>query len=162
MPALKNARREKLAQALAKGMSATDALAEAGYSDPRNSTRLTKNDEVAARVAELQTKVVEKVISAVSFDAADMFRELANDIRLAQQAGDHKAAIDGRKFMLRAFGYEDHPTLTHEHVRQSKIEVGAPKAPQEPDKPGEQAPEPANMNRFGEALKRYAGGGAKK
>ena len=40
---------------MAKGKTATAAMATAGYSDPRNSTRLTKNDEIRRRVEELQS-----------------------------------------------------------------------------------------------------------
>ncbi len=56
MPILTNSRREKFAQEFAKGKSATEAMREAGYTDPRNSTRLTKNDEVRRRVKELQNR----------------------------------------------------------------------------------------------------------
>jgi len=60
MPVLRNAKHEAFAQALAKGKSATDAMAEAGYSDPRNSSRLTKNDEIARRVEEIRSRISEK------------------------------------------------------------------------------------------------------
>jgi phage terminase small subunit len=60
MPVLRNAKYEAYAQALAKGKSATEAMEAAGYSDPRNSTRLTKNDEIARRVAEIKDRVAEK------------------------------------------------------------------------------------------------------
>jgi phage terminase small subunit len=56
MPILSNPRHERFAQELAKGKSATEAMEEAGFKDPRNSTRLTKNDEIRARVAELQER----------------------------------------------------------------------------------------------------------
>ena len=46
MPILRNPRHEKFAQEIAKAKTATAAMAAAGYSDPRNSTRLTKNDEI--------------------------------------------------------------------------------------------------------------------
>ena len=60
MAALKNPRRERLAQELAKGKTKTEAMQVAGYSDPRNSTRLTNNDEIARRVDELQERVAKK------------------------------------------------------------------------------------------------------
>ncbi len=55
MPILKNARQERFAQDLAKGMSATEAYEKAGYkpSGP-NAGRLTKKDEIVKRRAELQ------------------------------------------------------------------------------------------------------------
>ena len=46
MLVLRNPRHEKFAQEIAKAKTATAAMAAAGYSDPRNSTRLTKNDEI--------------------------------------------------------------------------------------------------------------------
>lgn len=57
MAALKNTRHERFAQELAKGKSQAEAYAEAGYtpSEP-NASRLTRNDKVQARVAELQDR----------------------------------------------------------------------------------------------------------
>lgn len=60
MPVLKNAKHEAFAQALASGRTATEAMEAAGYSDPRNSSRLTKNDEIAKRVGEIKARVAEK------------------------------------------------------------------------------------------------------
>jgi phage terminase small subunit len=55
MPALENPKHERFAQGLAKGKSQAEAYADAGYkpSEP-NASRLTRNDKVQARVAELQ------------------------------------------------------------------------------------------------------------
>jgi phage terminase small subunit len=61
MPILSNPRHEKFAQSLAAGKSATEAMADAGYADPRNSTRLTKNDEIRARVDELLDRAAANV-----------------------------------------------------------------------------------------------------
>jgi phage terminase small subunit len=57
MPALSNPRHERFAQALAKGKVQAEAYADAGYkpSEP-NASRLTSNDKVRARVAELQER----------------------------------------------------------------------------------------------------------
>ncbi len=60
MAPLPNRRREAFALELAKGKSASEAMRAAGYADPRNSTRLTKNDEIADRVAELRGRASEK------------------------------------------------------------------------------------------------------
>lgn len=60
MPVLTNPKHERFAQELAKGKSATEAMEAAGYGDPRNSTRLTKNDEIRKRVDELQGNAAEK------------------------------------------------------------------------------------------------------
>jgi hypothetical protein len=55
MAALSNAKWERFAQGLAKGKTQADAYADAGYkpSEP-NASRLTSNDKVQARVAELK------------------------------------------------------------------------------------------------------------
>lgn len=57
MPALSNAKHELFAQALAKGSTQAEAYALAGYapSEP-NASRLTSNDKVQARVAEILGK----------------------------------------------------------------------------------------------------------
>ena len=62
MPVLKNARHELFAQNLAKGMSATEAYAKAGYKpNGPNAGRLTKNDEVRKRVAGLQGSTAKQI-----------------------------------------------------------------------------------------------------
>jgi phage terminase small subunit len=62
MPVLPNQRHEAFAQALAKGKSATEAMTAAGYrTDRGNASRLTANDSIRSRVAELQAKVAKKV-----------------------------------------------------------------------------------------------------
>ncbi|HEV7415020.1 MAG TPA: terminase small subunit [Tianweitania sediminis] len=72
MPVLKNARHERFAQELAKGKTATEAMKAAGYSDPRNSSRLTKNDEITRRVDEIKSRVAEKA----EWTAADRLQAL--------------------------------------------------------------------------------------
>ena len=60
---LKNPRHELLAQALAHGMSAEAAYAEAGYkADRGNAARMTANDSICDRVAELQTAAAETAV----------------------------------------------------------------------------------------------------
>lgn len=78
MPVLDNQRHEAFAHALARGLSATDAMKEAGYSDPRNSTRLTKNDEIAARVAELKAMAAERVVVDREWVLAKLVENAAN------------------------------------------------------------------------------------
>lgn len=67
MPALSNQRHELFAQALAKGETQADAYAAAGYkpSEP-NASRLTSNDKVRARVAELQEKAASRTVITVA------------------------------------------------------------------------------------------------
>ena len=60
MAILKNARHERFAQNLAKGMSATAAYEKAGYKpNDQNAARLTRNDEIRSRVAELMAPAIE-------------------------------------------------------------------------------------------------------
>jgi hypothetical protein len=67
MPVLDNARHERFAQALAKGMSATDAYTKAGYSGDRTAaSRLSTNVNVQARLLELKTKSAEKTVLTVA------------------------------------------------------------------------------------------------
>lgn len=57
MPALENPKHERFAQELAKGKTADEAYAEAGYKPDRgNASRLTANDNVKTRVAEIQER----------------------------------------------------------------------------------------------------------
>lgn len=57
MPALTNPKHERFAQLLAKGKGQAEAYAEAGYapSEP-NASRLTSNEKVQERLAELQER----------------------------------------------------------------------------------------------------------
>lgn len=83
MPALANPRHERFAQETAKGLSASDACRAVGI-DPRNSTRLTKNDEIAARVAELK----ERSASNVMLTREWVLEQLIENATKAKEAGD--------------------------------------------------------------------------
>ncbi|WP_425087781.1 terminase small subunit [Stappia sp.] len=74
MPALKNARHEAFAQALAKGASAADAYVQAGYKASRSAaSRLSANVNIEARVSELVQRIAEKA----EWSAADRLRTLS-------------------------------------------------------------------------------------
>ena len=61
MPVLKNTRHEAFAQALAKGMTATDAYTGAGYKGDRTAaSRLSTNVNVVSRVDQIKNRVAEK------------------------------------------------------------------------------------------------------
>lgn len=80
MPSLANPRHERFAQELAKGKSATEAYAEAGYEESRSSaSRLLTNANVQARVAELQ----ERAAAKTELTVATITERL---IRIADQA----------------------------------------------------------------------------
>ena len=89
MPILANARRECFAQALAEGRSATEAMEIAGYGDSRNSTRLTKNDDVRRRVAELQAGGAARAEVTV----ATLVQELDQAREMAVERGQASAAV---------------------------------------------------------------------
>ena len=85
MPALANPRHERFAQELAKGKSQSEAYQSAGYepSEP-NASRLTRNDKVRARVAELQARAVENVLLSREW----VLEQLVDNATKAKQAGD--------------------------------------------------------------------------
>lgn len=57
MPVLSNAKHERFAHGIAKGLSQTDAYTEAGYKGDRTAaSRLSTNVNISKRVAELQGK----------------------------------------------------------------------------------------------------------
>jgi phage terminase small subunit len=83
MPAITNARHEKFAQELLKGATASDACRAVGI-DPRNSTRLMKNDEILRRVAELQERAAANVVISREW----VLEQLVDNAKLAKAAGD--------------------------------------------------------------------------
>lgn len=85
MPALANARHERFAQELAKGKSATEAYAEAGYEESRSAaSRLSANVNVQARVAELK----ERAAANVSLTREWVLEQLVDNAAKAKEAGD--------------------------------------------------------------------------
>ncbi len=89
MPALPNARHEKFAQELSKGKTATEAYAIAGYKpDDGNAARLTGNDSIRTRVAELQSASSLRVEVTI----ASLIQEAAAIQQAAQADGQYAAA----------------------------------------------------------------------
>jgi hypothetical protein len=88
LPAKLNSRQERFAQNLAMGMSKAKAYVEAGYRpDPGNPTRLTENDRVQKRVAELQKRAAIDTgitIQSITADLTDVVKEAS---ALPQSAG---------------------------------------------------------------------------
>lgn len=94
MPALENQRHELFAQALAKGKSADEAYAEAGYKPNRgNAATLKANQNVIARVSELQERMAYK--SEITIERIEQMliedREFAREVK---QAGAARAATE--------------------------------------------------------------------
>jgi hypothetical protein len=135
MPVLPDARYEKFAQCLAKGDTAIKAYTDAGFKPHRpNAARLSTNDNIKTRVAEILGATAKQVQDELVWDAKSIFKRILRRAEAAAAAGDHKAAIDAEKFIAECFGYKDSPTLTHEHVN-GKPMMPVERQPQEGEKP---------------------------
>lgn len=89
MPVLRNHKHEAFAQALAKGMSASEAYVAAGYKESRSAaSRLSTNVNVQRRVTDIKAKVSDKA----EWSAADRLRSLKT-IHDAQLKKDPRTAI---------------------------------------------------------------------
>lgn len=85
---LKNARHERFAQERLKGASVEEAYALAGFRPHSgNAARLSGNESVRARIADLQARAAEKA----EITAADIARQLDEDREFAK-ANKHSAA----------------------------------------------------------------------
>ncbi|GGD43371.1 terminase small subunit [Aureimonas glaciei] len=90
MPALSNPKHELFASSLAKGMSATDAYAKAGYKPNRShASRLVANGNVRKRVAELQRRAAGRAKVTIQ-TIAD---QLDEDRNFAREQGNAQAAM---------------------------------------------------------------------
>ena len=86
MPVLKKARHERFAQAIAKGKSATEAYAEAGYKGDRTAaSRLSTNVNVVARVKELQSEGAKRALVSIESLTAEL--EEARQLAMADEKG---------------------------------------------------------------------------
>src|SRR5512135_903969 len=100
MPVLKNPRWERLAQELAQNKTATEAMQLAGYSDPRNSTRLTKKEEIRRRIDELQSRGAERAevsVASLLAELEDARQKASNldQLSAAVRAIEAKATVSG-------------------------------------------------------------------
>lgn len=105
MPALENARHERFAQELAKGKTQEQAYIDAGYEPDAarfNASRLITNDNVAARVAELQERAAIKVELTLS----DIIQEIeqARIAALAAETVQASAAVSASKAKAELLG----------------------------------------------------------
>jgi hypothetical protein len=88
VPVLKNPKRERFAQELAKGKSQIDAYETAGYRpDSGAAARLSGIISVRARVAELQAAKADRVVELTAIDRATVLNELA---KIAMAGLDHE------------------------------------------------------------------------
>jgi hypothetical protein len=107
VPVLKNARHERYAQGLAKGISASKAYVAAGFKkNDGNAVRLKGNEKVAARVAELQSRAAEKTVVT----AADIARQLDEDRAFARKQKQSAAAVSATMGKAKVLGliFEQH------------------------------------------------------
>lgn len=101
MPILPNPRHESFAQALAQGKSASEAYVEAGYQpNDGNAGRMNRNEQVRARVAELQEKAAERAVVTVE----DIARQLDEDRQFARQNGSAAAAVSATMGKAKVLG----------------------------------------------------------
>ena len=94
MAILKNARQEKFCQELSQGKTQEQAYAAAGYKKLRqNASRLMTNALIRERVAELQSRNVEKQDAVVEITTARLVA-MAEEARvLAMELGQPAAAV---------------------------------------------------------------------
>ncbi|MEN6549147.1 MAG: hypothetical protein ABFE07_24145 [Armatimonadia bacterium] len=90
MPILSNARHERFAQELAKGKSATEAHAAAGYKPNRgNASTLSNEQSILNRVAEIQGRTAIRA----EVTAASLIAEAEEVRQKAMEAGQFAPAI---------------------------------------------------------------------
>jgi phage terminase small subunit len=92
LPALTNAKHERFAQELAKGRTQAEAYEAAGYapSEP-NASRLTSNDKVAKRVAEIQERAAVRAEITIAGLTESLMR-LASKAEALQDASGFQAS----------------------------------------------------------------------
>lgn len=84
MPVLSNAKWEKFAQGLAKGQTADEAYANAGYKPNRhNASRLKTNENIESRVAELVGRGADKAEVTIARVLDEMRKLGFSDLRRA-------------------------------------------------------------------------------
>jgi phage terminase small subunit len=89
LPVLTNQRHEAFCTAIAKGKSASEAYAEAGYAyNEGNAVRLKGNEKVRARIAELQGKAAARV----EITLEKLLRDLEETKAAAKRDRQHAAA----------------------------------------------------------------------
>ncbi len=105
MGILSNARHERFAQNIAKGMNATEAYREAGYTAKGNAaevnaSKLLRHAKVRARIAELQNKAAERTIKTIE----DIVSQLDEDRALARANGQASAAVSATMGQAKILG----------------------------------------------------------
>ena len=96
MPVLENSRHELFAQAIVTGRSRRKAYIEAGFDDTpsadNNAGRLLKNEDVHARIIELQNEQADRVLLTLA-SAVEWFVDQAHDcMKMARETKDGSMA----------------------------------------------------------------------
>ena len=130
MPALSNARHERFAQELAAGKTQSEAYQEAGYapSEP-NASRLTSNDKVRARVAEIQGRAAASVGLTLAYATEHLLRLAVKAEKIGDAAGlqaSRASVMDACK--LNGLVIDKAELAADLNVRPSVVEFVAPDA----------------------------------
>jgi hypothetical protein len=123
MPTLKNSRRERFAQLLASGKTATDAYEEAGYKrSDSNGPTLAKNEEIRGRVAEINAErwsreqaAVAAAVERTAITRQSLVEKIEEARVAAMEAGQYSAAVSAAKEIAVLLG-----------IRIERSERGAP------------------------------------
>lgn len=115
MPVLSNAKHERFAQGVAKGLSATEAYTKAGYSGDRTAaSRLSTNVNVQKRVTELQERAAKQV--GVTLESLTEELEQARLLAMADEKGASAAvAASMGKAKLHGFLVERSENVNHNY-----------------------------------------------
>ena len=107
MPVLHNARHEKFAQGIVKGLTADAAYQAAGYKQSRPAaSRLSTNVNVQARVEELQTAVASEAVLSARWCVDELAKNHARAVAKGDLTNSNRALeLIGRFF--RAWNPED-------------------------------------------------------
>jgi hypothetical protein len=112
MPILKNSRHELFAQEIAKGKSASEAYQNAGYRPSRkNASRLKANEDINARVAELQAASAASAVITIESICAEL--DQANAV--AREKGQAAAMVSASALRAKLAG-----------LLKDRVEVGGP------------------------------------
>lgn len=98
MPVLDNPRHEAFAQALAKGNSASEAYALAGYRrNEGNAGRLNRNEQVQRRVAELQAMLLDRMVVDREWVLAKLIENATNNQEANPNASNKALELIGKE-----------------------------------------------------------------
>lgn len=104
MPILRNPRHERFAQGLAKGLCGKAAYCEAGYQSTGNAAevgaaKLVRNGKIAARVAELQARQVQRLDVSVESIVSELEEARAAALAHKQLAAAVAASLGKAKLL---------------------------------------------------------------